>query len=514
MPFRAVAANRDTSSPYAMWMLIAVVLLFGTLSGRVYFFMYIQFVVAVTVASALWKYLVTSFFPAKLAADATAKAKAREPSTIAEYKTWLFRHTHEKLPPSEQPLQFYRDLYMKHRESVVGAVEPSGVASASATRAYVDDRGAVYRAPPIAPLSPSEVAMMLVVGCTLGGLTCTVCARAVPPLRLPRFLFSAWELPNPWLPPGLLGPLLAIDYVLSCAPRWLGRALGVAIAATLFGRHVRPNARMRLGVVVFWSTLVSAAVEVHLTTLWFEGIARILLVTLGPLGEPFVLSTLTLPLLHVLVPAAAAVLAFGRLAKPAAEPAAESAGARLGTPVDGAADGLSSTRSAAGVSWRSRRHRRSWAPLVILSALHAAMLTAHLQQHPPHRAYAAELGGLAQRGEWRALLSSLSSAAWSGAWRAPPPPPPGAPPSEDDEARACAVLGVSRSADWTAIKAAYRALALEHHPDKLRAKLGREPTEEEVAESERRFHEVRHAHEVLDAIHQARAEHANLRQEL
>ena len=150
-------------------------------------------------------------------------------------------------------------------------------------------------------------------------------------------------------------------------------------------------------------------------------------------------------------------------------------------------------------------------PLTTLLLLHAALLGAHLHQEPAHRAHVAELHTLAMRGEWRAVLTQVGGALWRNAWHAPPPPPPGTPPSGDAELRARQTLGVERGANWTEIKAAYRALVLEHHPDKLRLKLSREPSDAEIVASEKRFNEIQEAHDVLSAIHAAERELAKER---
>ena len=58
---------------------------------------------------------------------------------------------------------------------------------------------------------------------------------------------------------------------------------------------------------------------------------------------------------------------------------------------------------------------------------------------------------------------------------------------------------------------AYQKLALEHHPDKLRLKLSREPSDAEIVASEKRFNEIQEAHDVLSAIHAAERELAKER---
>ncbi|RIA79070.1 DnaJ domain-containing protein, partial [Glomus cerebriforme] len=59
------------------------------------------------------------------------------------------------------------------------------------------------------------------------------------------------------------------------------------------------------------------------------------------------------------------------------------------------------------------------------------------------------------------------------------------------------ILGVSKNASKAEIKAAYQKLAIKHHPDRLRQKLGREPTEKEKKQAEEEFKKISQAYEVL-----------------
>ena len=69
------------------------------------------------------------------------------------------------------------------------------------------------------------------------------------------------------------------------------------------------------------------------------------------------------------------------------------------------------------------------------------------------------------------------------------------------ESNARRVLGVEAEAGWPAIKQAYRAKALEHHPDK-HAGLG--AAEKEQAEA--RFRECQEAYDLLKDLHKSRKE--------
>ena len=63
------------------------------------------------------------------------------------------------------------------------------------------------------------------------------------------------------------------------------------------------------------------------------------------------------------------------------------------------------------------------------------------------------------------------------------------------EARARRALGVSDEAEWAEVKQAHRALALQYHPDKLRA--GEQPDSS-------RFREVQEAYDLLSTLHKRR----------
>ena len=148
--------------------------------------------------------------------------------------------------------------------------------------------------------------------------------------------------------------------------------------------------------------------------------------------------------------------------------------------------------------------------------LHLALVAGWVAQHPARRAKAYNTAEQLRRGDWRGVLHEARSHLqyeWTRYSR--PPPPPLSPLSpEEAEKKACKVLDVAVGAGWSEIKKAYRHKALEFHPDKLRAKLQREPNEEEVAEAARQFNEVQEAHDALERIHAERVEAGNRREEL
>ena len=76
-------------------------------------------------------------------------------------------------------------------------------------------------------------------------------------------------------------------------------------------------------------------------------------------------------------------------------------------------------------------------------------------------------------------------------------PPPVSLSAAEVEQAACRTLGVAPGTEAGELRAAWHRLALEHHPDKLRMRLGREPSDEEVAAAESRFNEIQDAYEVL-----------------
>lgn len=61
------------------------------------------------------------------------------------------------------------------------------------------------------------------------------------------------------------------------------------------------------------------------------------------------------------------------------------------------------------------------------------------------------------------------------------------------------ILELSKNASEIEIKSAFRKLALKYHPDKLRQKLGREPTEQERGQAEKKMKEINQAYEVLSS---------------
>ena len=476
---RAINENRP---PYALWLLIAFILVFGLLRRNV--FIIVQLGLLVSAASWAWRQLRYLLLPAAKSARAVSGV---EPKTKAELQAWLFRHTHERPPSSEQPLEFYRELYLKHRLSNVPAErDGAGAATAAEQRAYVDGRGAVFHATPLPPLTARQIGFMLFVGCTLGGLATSLCAY-LPPPHLPDWLL---HLLFRFLPPALLQPLYALDSnILRNSIRWLPRAVGIALAASTAGRVARPHSRSNLWAVLGWAMVASLVVEIHLPRIWFQLLAPAIFLSLGFVGEWIVLSGKTMPILYLLMPAAAACVGVARHARP-----------------------TSSSSSASTV----RQRRSSAGPLLLLLLLHLALMAGWVAQHPARRAKAYNTAEQLRRGDWRGVLHEARSHLhyeWTRYSR--PPPPPLSPLSpEEAEKKACKALDVAVGAGWSEIKKAYRHKALEFHPDKLRAKLQREPNEEEVAEAARQFNEVQEAHDALERIHAERVEAGNLREEL
>ena len=488
LPKVMVAVNRQRA-PYALWGLIGMVVTFGTGSwGRKNLFFFIQIGLALTAAAWLWRRTKALLWPVSTAKAAKASAAAREPGTKNELKAWLFRHTHEQLPSSDQPLQFYRDLYLKHKDRVATHAKATPSERAQASRAYVDGRGAIFHAPPLPSLSGTTLLTMVLASCTLGSLAAAVGTGCVPvPPRLPAVFLS------PMMPGFALRIMYALNHLFSMSPLWLSRALGVALASACVNRAARPHARCSLSTVSLWAMFASGCAEMYLPSLWFHMVGPVLMKVLGVVGELLVLSPITYPAMHLLLPALAAAAALARYSRPSAS---------------------ASNQRSSSMASRCRRVSAVTAPVVLLLLLHASLFATHIAIHPGRRAHAAAIHDQVRRGEWRVLLADARAAIWAAIKWAPPPPPPGAPPSRDDEAQACAALGVSVGSSWSTVKQAFRALAIEHHPDKLRGKLGREPSEEEVDAAAARFNKVREAHDVLDRIHSLRSEDANLREEL
>ena len=78
------------------------------------YFPWTRFLIPPAVFSGIAWWLLTSLYRSLPTKSAAANASASVPRTKAELKAWLFRHTHERLPADEQPLEYYQALYEKH----------------------------------------------------------------------------------------------------------------------------------------------------------------------------------------------------------------------------------------------------------------------------------------------------------------------------------------------------------------------------------------------------------------
>lgn len=148
-------------------------------------------------------------------------------------------------------------------------------------------------------------------------------------------------------------------------------------------------------------------------------------------------------------------------------------------------------------------------PLLALGMLHA--LAGGMCVVQSEQRLAGEVRRAAAAGEWRQAYAQIMDALRRSMAPPPPPPPPAGGGAMDEatlERRSCDALKVRVGAAWADVKAAYRKLALEHHPDKLQGKLERTPTQDEQAAAAARFREIQEAHDALEGMY----EHRGLKQ--
>jgi hypothetical protein len=278
------------------------------------------------------------------------------------------------------------------------------------------------------------------------------------------------------LPTALILVLQACDTMLVTAPRWFSRALGATASATCVAAAARPHAHSRPSGVAGWAIVASLFFELHGDALWLLTIAPSLLSILGRFGEVLVFSLHTLPLLRLLFTSVAAWLGVVRGARPLSS----------SPPPRGNAGSHDAVR------WRR-------APLLLLATLHLGGSGLYTIQRPHCLESAREFHQLLSGGQWRQGFAFAAEAFRSFSFKPSPPRPPLSP--KDAEERACRTLGVRLGTSWADVKKAYRALALEHHPDKLRVRLGREPSEAELAETVEKFKAVQEAHDLLEGLY-------------
>lgn len=348
------------------------------------------------------------------------------------------------------------------------------------SKTYLHSGGRVVVAAPPPPSKPVTRATIIFFGC-VGGACVRAAGEELLKLLPPMPLQQQQQLIFQHLP-------MAAMAVLGVTSRALLRASGTYVGVVAAGLVVRPQVGSSRG--VFLAALCACYfAELHADLVYFQVLLPTLLMALGVFAERIAFSPLTFPVVRMLLSAGAAYVALERSAVPMDINAGKAA----------------------------RRVRGIATLALVLSASAAAFIL----PNPRRVNEAMELRRLLERGELMTACMRLrdhtyASFAYDG-YRSSSggSAPPGAPiPPDEMERRASAVLGVSVGTAWADVKKAYREKALESHPDKLRSQLGREPTEEELAETTRRFKEVQEAHDTLEEMHVQGRERAPGRDEL
>lgn len=261
-------------------------------------------------------------------------------------------------------------------------------------------------------LDSKRMALALLAACTLGGLFESI---SVPMFSLlPRRLVGA--LPG-MLPSALLIVLGGCEHVLHTAPAWLPRAFGAAIAAKCVGARL-PFSSAPLWPVFGWAATASLLVELHGRPLWLQLAAPVLMRLLGYVGVRLVTSSLTLPAIALLTPAAASCVGLARHDRPV------------------------------GPARRDGSSRSRLAPLLLLAALYFGGVSIHVAQDPARLDLARTLATNVARADWRAVRATLHRALP----RPPPPPPLSSLSPEDAESHALHTLGVARGAHFDEVR--------------------------------------------------------------
>jgi len=235
--------------------------------------------------------------------------------------------------------------------------------------------------------------------------------------------------------------------------------------------------------VASWSVALSFLAELHAPVVQMA-FARLLVRALGTLGVMLINSSLLIPLVRLLASAAAATVVCDAYARP---PLAG----------NGASDSCAIESTA-----KNQRCRR-WRKLLLVSvsvglASTALRANGQLDDFTVYR-----LAEHVCRGEWQPVFEAAARSAsrlYYAFWAASggngwPPAPPGE-LDQDARAQACLELGVALDASAAEIKAAHRALVLEHHPDKA---MGRGSSPAEVEAAELRFRAIQDAYDTLTA---------------
>ena len=421
------------------------------------YFPWTRFLIPPAVFSGIAWWLLTSLYRSLPTKSAAANASATVPRTKAELKAWLFRHTHERLPADEQPLEYYQALYEKHRQGGGAAAR-----SASPSRArpsgdplaplFIHGSGAVAPASSWARAHswPSRLGTAAFVAACGLVAACTITQRD----------FFAYA-----------NPLLLFDVA-----RWALRAAGVAGAVC----GLRPASSVLA--VVFWTALVGGLVELKWSEL-NDFAAPFIYTILGPFVGPLAVAFIRPPLLRLVFPTAAA-LRVSHDPVPTAD-GRDVRRARRG----GLRGGVFAAVAVVGVGVALSQQ---WDTRMVQAARAGKVRVVLDELLREARGFGFGFGGGGRFGGGGGFGGfgggGFGGGGGGGGGGGRPEPSPA-----EAEAAACEALGVARGASLAEVKRAFRVKALELHPDKLPADLSDEKREEAKQE----FLKVQHAHDVL-----------------
>lgn len=368
-------------------------------------------------------------------------------------QAWLLFHLLQWLSSLLRPrAQTYHNPLRERGAQAAGRWE-AGASRASSR--YVHD-GVPLDARAASP--DSRFVTLLASGCMHGGLAAAIMLPSPIRAALPPLItaLASWGLMPLWL------------RILLLSLHWLLRALGAAAGCWLAASAIKPTHSVPFTPTFVYAALASAAAELHARSAVYAASA-LLLSAFGSVAARLLASPLLVPSVQLLSTSAAAALTASRHSAPAYRPELLASGSQ-------------------GVNARRRRARL----LVVinacmLAALGATAVTSHggLSRASPaafsllrrlRRGDVSALRDFGVHAWYYAFGGQHARGALEGAGQL------------EAEREACAALGVSPGATIGEVKAAFRALALETHPDKVQ---GRGASADEIDEVSARPHRPR-----------------------